>query len=201
MPSRHHLQLMKEESDLFMSLFKSGIFYLEGGVDSGFRHVAPTVYEHKLYHVKGKRYPRVSVVEMKADSINEGDVFILDLGMKLYFWPGKDCNIHEKTKGMEIFANIKNTERGAHPEVFYPRDNTDFENDFWEPLGGKPSQVKPAIPDEGFEEGMVNDPTFAYKLFKVSNESGTLEMTELTERPLKKDMLDPSDCFLLELHT
>lgn len=64
---------------------------------------------------------------MVANSINEGDVFILDLGMKLYFWPGKEANVNEKVKGMEIVFNIKNGERGAHPKVFYPRedDNAD----------------------------------------------------------------------------
>ena len=113
---------MGEETTLFLSYFKTGIFYLEGGVESGFKHVVPKEYEHKLYHVKGKRYPRVWTVEMKASSLNEGDVFILDLGMKLYFWPGQEANVNEKVKGMEIIFNIKNGERGAHPEIFYPRD-------------------------------------------------------------------------------
>jgi hypothetical protein len=139
MVSRHHLELMMEETTLFLSYFKSGLFYLEGGVDSGFRHVPPTVYEHKLYIVKGKRYPRVWTVEMVANSLNEGDVFILDLGMKLFFWPGLEANVNEKVKGMEIIFNIKNGERGAHPEVFYPRDgDANVEREFWDALGGKP---------------------------------------------------------------
>lgn len=46
-------------------------------------------------------------------SLNEGDVFILDLGLKLFFWPGKEANVHEKAKGMEIAMNIKNGERKA----------------------------------------------------------------------------------------
>jgi hypothetical protein len=54
-------------------------------------------------------------VDLQADSLNEGDVFILDLGMKLYFWPGKEANVNEKVKGMEIMFNIRNGERGAHP--------------------------------------------------------------------------------------
>ena len=122
---------------------------MEGGVESGFKHVVPVEYEHKLYIVKGKRYPRVWTVEMRGDSLNEGDVFILDLGMKLYFWPGKDANVNEKVKGMEIIFNIKNGERGAHPEVFYPRDDQAVEAEFWDALGGKPATINPAVPDEG----------------------------------------------------
>ena len=87
---------------------------------------------------------------MKASSLNEGDVFILDLGMKLFFWPGQEANVNEKAKGMEIIFNIKNGERGAHPEVFYPRDGDEqVEAEFWKALGGKPYNINPAVPDEG----------------------------------------------------
>jgi hypothetical protein len=141
---------MMEETQLFLSYFRSGIFYMEGGVESGFKHVVPIEYEHKLYIVKGKRYPRVWTMDMRADSLNEGDVFILDLGLKLYFWPGLEANVNVKVKGMEIIFNIKNGERGAHPEVFYPRDGDSvIEGEFWEALGGKPASINPAVPDDG----------------------------------------------------
>lgn len=86
--SRHHLELMNEETDLFASYFRNGIEYLHGGVDSGFRHVEPEVHEPKLKLVKGKRYPRVFNVPVEANSLNDGDCFILDLGMKIYYWAG-----------------------------------------------------------------------------------------------------------------
>lgn len=50
---------------------------------------------------------------------------------------------------MEIIFNIKNGERGAHPQVFYPRDgDKEVEAEFWEALGGKPAKINPAVPDE-----------------------------------------------------
>ena len=88
-------------------------------------------------------------MDLKADSLNEGDVFILDLGMKLYFWPGVDCNVNEKIKGMEILFNIKNSERANLAKHFYPREDPVAEKEFWEELGGKPDHINPAIPDEG----------------------------------------------------
>lgn len=136
-----------EESNLFLSYFKSGLYYLEGGVESGFKHVEPKSYEKKLYIVKGKRYPRVWTLDPISDSLNEGDVFILDLGMKLFFWPGKEANVNEKVKGMEIIFNIKNGERGGHPKIFHPREDG-TESEFWNELGGKPSNIKPAVADE-----------------------------------------------------
>ena len=35
-------------------------------------------------------------------TINEGDVFVLDMGVKIYYWAGKDCNGHETLKALEI---------------------------------------------------------------------------------------------------
>jgi hypothetical protein len=137
--------------------------------------------------------------ELVADSLNEGDVFILDLGMKLYFWPGKECNVNEKVKGMEVLVNIKNGERGGHPIPYYPRDDAAAEAEFWAELGGKPDTINPAIPDEGIQEGAgVGDDT-RYSLYCVSNASGSLLLREVEERPLKKEHLDTNDCFILEL--
>ena len=199
LPSRHHLELMMEESQLFLSHFRSGIFYLEGGVESGFVHVEPKTYEKQLFIVKGKRYPRVWNKEVKAESLNEGDVFILDLGMRLYFWPGVNCNVNEKVKGMEILFNIKNAERGGHPVHFYPRDDETADAEFWAELGGKPASIAPAIPDEGVQEGAGGDSATQYAFYRISNSSGSLETQEITERPLKKEHLDTNDTIVLEL--
>lgn len=182
---------------MFQSYFKNGIFYLEGGVESGFKHVEPTVYEKRLLMVKGKRYPRIFPMKLEANSINEGDVFILDLGMKMYFWPGTEANVNEKVKGMEILFNIKNSERGGNPEHFYPRDDTRYEDEFWAELGGKPDVINPAVPDDGVQEGTLGG-DLGFALFKVSDAEGSLQMTEITDRPLKRDHLDTNDCFILD---
>jgi hypothetical protein len=85
----HHLEEMGMESDRFMSYFKDGVRYLEGGNESGFKQVTPTVHEPKLLHIKGKRYPRCSYVPLAASSVNDSDFFILDMGDILYVWQGE----------------------------------------------------------------------------------------------------------------
>jgi len=82
---------MHEESDLFLSNFKNGIQYLHGGFGSGFIHVVAEIIEPRLLQVKGKRYPRVFPVPVKASSLTESDVFILDLGENIYYWSGAKC--------------------------------------------------------------------------------------------------------------
>lgn len=94
-------EVQGEESNLFLSYFKSsgGITYLPGGIISGFKAVVRDVYETKLLHLKGKRTVRVSTVPLSVASLNAGDVFILDAGLKIYIFNGRFANKFEKTKG------------------------------------------------------------------------------------------------------
>lgn len=174
MGSRHHLELMGEESDLFLSYFKTGIFYLEGGVESGFKHVEPETYTKKLILVKGKRYPRCFQMPVTADSINEGDCFVLDNGMTIYYWAGLEANNHEKLKACEIAIGIKNNERKSKAKLFYPRDEGgQAEEDFWALLGGKPAKIKPAVPDEEGPQPSESERTMNY-FYHVSDATGEL---------------------------
>ena len=52
-------------------------------------------------------------VDMKADSVNQGDVFILDMNEKIFFWPGDECNVTEKMKALEVATNMRKAERHA----------------------------------------------------------------------------------------
>ena len=70
MMSRHHLELEREEGDLFLSYFKKGITYMKGGVASGFKNVEPEVHEPIMYHIKGKRTARCFPVDIKCSSLN-----------------------------------------------------------------------------------------------------------------------------------
>lgn len=56
-----HREVQGHESELFLSYFqkKGGIRLLEGGVESGFKHVEPTKYSPRLLWVKGKNNVRV----------------------------------------------------------------------------------------------------------------------------------------------
>jgi len=94
--------------------------------------------------VKGKRYPRVFEVKLSGDSLNEGDVFLLDMGLKLYVWTGKDANMHEILKATEIAQNIKDHDRFNKAKIFRPQEDKVAEEEFWAALGGKPASIKPA---------------------------------------------------------
>ena len=199
MDSNHHLEEQMHESDKFMSYFKkTGVEYMAGGIESGFREPTKQFFEPRLLQVKGARYPRVFAVPMEAASINEGDAFILDLNERIFFWPGDSCNVNEKMKGLEVTTNIRKTERHCHADIFFPKENPEIDAEFWSHLGGKPATINPATDDSQVETS--DDPDMKYALFKISNESGTISCTEITERPLQRTHLDTNDCFVLELN-
>lgn len=108
---------------MFLSYFKkTGVEYLPGGIESGFKQVEEKKFEPRLLQVKGERYPRVFEVPMKADSINEGDVFILDMDDKIYFWKGEHCGVNEKMKALEVVTNMRKSERHCHADILFPNE-------------------------------------------------------------------------------
>jgi hypothetical protein len=94
---------------------------------------------------------------------------------------------------------IKNNERMSKAKLFYPADvGGQVEDDFWKLLGGKPAQIAPAHPDE-VPKGSEDERT-RYALFHVSDASGSVQLTEVTERPLKRSHLNDTDTYILELY-
>ena len=73
---------------------------MAGGVESGFKHVKPEEYRPRLLHVKGTmKNVAVREVPLTKDSLNSGDVFLLDLGLKIYQFNGAEASGAEKIKG------------------------------------------------------------------------------------------------------
>ena len=91
--------------------------YLAGGVESGFKKVEKDKYEPRLLHVKGRRNIRVQQTRLAWNSMNSGDVFILDLGLTLYVWNGKESGRLEKIKGLDVARRIRDEERGGRATV------------------------------------------------------------------------------------
>ncbi|OUM63812.1 hypothetical protein PIROE2DRAFT_61076 [Piromyces sp. E2] len=111
---------------------------MEGGIDSEFDVELPENYKPQLFHIKyvNNTFSCVSV-PMSTNSLNNGDIFILDQDLKIYQWIGSHCNVIEKTKALE-FVKILKRERNGLPEIIV-LDNDDDEDatPFWDAPGGK----------------------------------------------------------------
>ena len=58
---------------------------MKGGYESGFTRVTPDSYKHRLYHVVGeKKQIAVNEIGFKKGNLNSEDVFIVDLGLRIF---------------------------------------------------------------------------------------------------------------------
>jgi len=191
-----HREVQGHESAKFLSLFPAGIQLLDGGIESGFNHVDRDAYQPRLFHLKGKRNVRCVQVELSAKQLNDGDVYILDAGLTLYQWNGAQANRQEKFKGLELLTKIKDSERGGKARaVFLESGQKSADVDeFFRVLGGSPADVRSADA-EGSDEHVQAAPA---SLWRISDASGSLEITQIASGRLTRDMLDQNDVFLLD---
>jgi gelsolin len=189
-------EVQGHESPEFLALFKK-FTILKGGVDSGFNHIKPAEYKPRLMHFKGnKENCRVTEVELKTSSLNQGDVFLLDNGLELIIWNGPTAGIHEKRKAQALTEALRD-ERNGKPKVKIIDGLEDHET-FWKILGHKPAkkeEIAPATPDD-----IKVDNTKV--LFQLSDATGSLKITEVAKGTVKKTQLKSDDVFILDVgHT
>jgi len=194
-----HREVQGHESPEFMALFKSGVRYLEGGIATGFKHVDRDAFETRLLHVKGRRAVRVARVGLDAANMNSGDVFILDAGREIYQWNGKESTNVERQKALEVVRKIRDEERSGKANITVITEGTkDSDAAFWKALGlPKAPKIKSAA-EGGDDDEFVKKGAADVKLYKVSDASGKVTSTEVTTRPLKKELLDTNDTYILD---
>jgi gelsolin len=131
-----------EESAEFLALFPQ-LNYVEGGVDTGFKHVVRDAHRARVLHVKGTA-ERVVVAEVPkaATSLNHGDVFLVDAGAKVLVFNGQESNTAERQAGAALARAIKD-ERGGKPEIVI-----DDEKELFALLGGSIDDVKAPSGDD-----------------------------------------------------
>lgn len=200
LPTQHR-ECEGAESKHFRGYFKGSLIVKEGGVKSGFNHVETNHYAiRRLLHVKGKKHVHAREVPMTWNSVNDGDVFILDVGQGLIQWNAPKSNRQEKLKAAELARNIRDRERGgripivtidAGEEADYPQ----CQEIIFKLLGAKPAKLHKARPDDAVDRRAASE----IKLYHVSSTSGQLVVTEIGERPLVQKMLDHNDCYCVDL--
>jgi len=188
-------EVMGSESETFMAIFKNKITIMNGGVDSGFKHVKPEEYKPKLLHLKGRKTVRVTETKCSCESLNQGDVFILDAGLKIWQWNGKDAAIAEKRKAQEVLNGLKEERLGKAKSKII--DSTEDDEEFWKFLGGK-GKIHDAIPDEEkAAEKAAKD--FVRSIWRLSDASGKLTVEEIASGKgnIKKSHLKSEDVFFV----
>mmetsp|Transcript_3837 Transcript_3837/g.11308 ORF Transcript_3837/g.11308 Transcript_3837/m.11308 type:complete len:399 (-) Transcript_3837:9-1205(-) len=187
-----HREVMGFESAQFRELFPK-LTYLEGGVDSGFRKSATDVYESRLLHVRktAEDGMRVNEVPRQRSSLNQGDCFVLDAGLVIYVWEGKQSSAFEKHKA-NLLAEELESEREGHAKATH-----DLDARFWELLGGEGPIRGADEADKAPEQPPSHEPV----LFCASDASGSLRMQEVGRGKLDASMLKSQDVMILDAFT
>jgi len=193
-----HREVEGRESYKFKALF-GNLTYWQGGIESGFNHVEPTVEKPNLFKVKGtEKGMSLSQVDLSKSSLNKGDSFVLKASAdKVWLWNGESANPDEKARA-NTFAETLCTEGTV---VVLEEGSGDEEcEEFWAYLG------EGEVADADEEDEDVEE--FAPLLFKLPagedeepEQVAKGEMVKIgfvKECKLSKDLLDESDVFLLD---
>ncbi|CAD5206093.1 unnamed protein product [Bursaphelenchus okinawaensis] len=194
-------EVQDHESAVFLSYFKDGIKYMQGGHSSGFNHVVDPYsnYKPKLFQCKGKRNVRCTQVDCKLDSLNLGDVFLLDLGLNIYVWMPPEAGRLERVKGVNQAKSIRDQERAGRPKIHVLDQDWKENATFWKHFGGaqNASRVKSAKAG-GVDENYWREKGTAVTLWKVSDASGTLKVSRVAQGSLNIKDLNTNDAFILD---
>ncbi|KAL3075197.1 hypothetical protein niasHS_013420 [Heterodera schachtii] len=194
-------EVQDHESSLFLSYFKDGIKYLEGGAESGFRHVVPPYqnWAPKLFHCKGKRNVRCTQVKCIKESLNLGDVFILDMGLNLYVWTPPMSGRLERIKGMNQAKSIRDKERVGKPKIHVLDQDWNSNDEFWRHFGGKEMVGWIKVPKAGGDdEDYWRANRENISLWRVSDASGKMEINKVCQGGLNATDLDSKDAFIVD---
>lgn len=183
-------EVMGAESQQFKSLLKGHcnvVRYLDGGVASSFHHTAADTYQAKLLQVRKTAHGIVSKeVTCSRESLNEGDVFVLDAGKTIYQWVGAQASPFEKHAANKLAEHIESTRCGRATA------SHEIDDKFWELLGGD-GPIKSAaegsdkIPEPEIGEGI---------LYEV--ESKDLKMKEVGRGKFSRSLLNTDAVMILD---
>lgn len=142
-----HREVQGFESDLFKSYFKK-LMVMEGGAESGFRHVVPEEYKPRLLRFCGtSRNVEVYEVPKHKSCLNSNDVFILDMGRTIYQYNGTNSNKDERFKAMQFVQELESERGDAKGEVLEEDDLRDS-HEFMQQL----TDEEPDDPDVPLED-------------------------------------------------
>ena len=211
-----HREVQRHPSEEFVSLFRR-ISIRAGGVESGFRHVEQEPKDVEVLtllrifkHPGAGRVDSIIVHEVEPtwQSLDDGDVFVLDKGNKIWVWQGKACSPMEKAKAAQV---VNDMVLAKHDNVEVLSQLEARSKVFVDLLGGReigqlsfqaprPVSFPTSSKRVGQDGGGVSGRPRPRKLFRLSDASGSLAFTLVKDggRITRAD-LDGNDVFLYDI--
>ncbi|CAN8005005.1 unnamed protein product [Ixodes hexagonus] len=196
-----HREVQGFESQRFLSYFPKGIRIQNGGVVSGFKHVEDTAVP-RMFHIKGKRRPVVKELPTVSWShMNDGDVFVIDARTVIFVWSGRHANYAEKLQGAVTAQQLK-AERGEGTIILVEDGQEKHlgspEKDYWNHLLPLDDKVVKSHRDVSADTLAEKQHCADIKLYRCSDEAGTLRVTEVKAGPLEQKDLLSQDSYIVD---
>ncbi|GFS26214.1 gelsolin [Elysia marginata] len=183
-----HRECQGHESPLFKSYFPDGITTMEGGCATGFRSVPDVeAYEPRLFRYKKDSKGHICVREIprNPDLVTQDDVFILDLGNKLYQFNGDSSSVSERSKAMQWIIKVRDNRGGDVESEVLDGSGVSKSHEFYEKLDSTET-----------EEDDDGDGNEDKKLLRVNMETAESEVVKEGEASLSD--LASDDVFIVD---
>lgn len=177
----HHREVAHHESDEFMAYFEvyGGMRILNGGYDSGFRHVNEELVHPRLLQIKGRRSAKITQVPLKCSSLRTGDVFVLDAGTALYQFNGEGASIAERVRAAQFVRSLCN-ERNIKCSLVVLEQANKYDADMAKMLaylGGTAADIQgEATPDDSVT-------AFALRIWRKCASAGFVPQPDILHYP------------------
>lgn len=200
-----HREIQSAPSDEFLALFPR-ISIRSGGVRSGFRHVEEAPKEEvttllRVFTNPGSKTSNGIIVHEVAPtwrSLDDGDVFVLDKGEKIWVWQGKSCSPMEKAKAAQIVHDMI---LAKHVDVEVVSQTESRSRRVLDLLGGDQStqsdgfkQLRPITSGNKASASSSR----SRRLFRLSDTSGKLSFSLVKDGNVSRADLDGNDVFLFD---
>lgn len=205
-----HRETQRHPSEDFVALFRR-ISIRKGGVESGFTHVEPEVPQEVTTLLRVFKHPGagrvdsviVHEVEPTWRSLDDGDVFVLDKGDKIWVWQGKSCSPMEKAKSAQV---VNDMVLAKHVNVEVLSQLEARSKVFVDLLDGKDinklsfQAPRPIAFPPSSSKAPAGTASAHRKLFRLSDASGSLAFTLVKDggRITRAD-LDGNDVFIYDV--
>lgn len=129
---------------------------------------------------------------VKWSYMNSGDAFLVQLKEAIFFWEGKSANNLEKLAAAKVSQQLK-AESGGRATIIFVEDGKEdslpeIERQLFETL--LPLKEKIHLQSESNDDVVDKQVTTEIKLYRCSDDDGTLRVTEVKAGPLHQSDLN-----------
>ena len=184
------------ESELFLSYFQY-ISILKGGIKEDEEKEETKQYQPRLFHIRSSgSNVKSKQVPINQKSIYTGDVYLFDLGLKLFNWRGIKSNGYEKFHGAVLAEKIKSKRNNkiniiTLDEGMNSKNNIEAQKEFDSYIKRYEQDYESTLEKT---QGINFDKDFK-KLMRLAEENGNFSFKE---EVYSKNSLESKDTFVID---